>query len=354
MSWNQDFIRGTTAQQSRVLTSVGASALVFAGVVGIACGIGTSGTADAEGLSVNVQVPYIAPGVEAGTSVLLRGSPVGEVRNVNTSSGAAIELNLVLDEEQAAGLTDSFALDFRPENYFGSTAVTIEPGQGGKALQRGDAVSKNPTGDFSMATMLEQSSLTVDATLTSSIIDSVDKTVHYLDGMTSWLDTGVIVTDRIARAQQELPSELLERFNDIALETPEFTDHLSKALYILYHSAFHRMPDGSIGVDNAFLEDTSRGLMLASSQLFAQAGTLLASHKTELMPLISTVQAMSDLFPHMSNLATDPSVVQQLRADLESVFVDSENGQQLRLRVVLDDLPVFSAPLGNPREGGDG
>ncbi|QHG85542.1 Mce family protein (plasmid) [Rhodococcus rhodochrous] len=328
--------------------------LALAGVVGVACGIGTSDTADADGLSVNVQVPYIAPGVEAGTSVLLRGHPVGEVRTVTTSAGAPIELHLVLDEERAAGLTDTFTLDFRPENYFGSTAVTLEPGAGGRTLQRGDAVTKVPEGDFSMATMLEQGSLTVDATLTRSIIDSMDKTVHYLDGMTSWLDTGVTVTDRVARAQQQLPSELFERFNDIMTETPGFTDNLSKALYILYHSAFHRMPDGSIGVDDAFLEETNRGLVLASSQLFGQAGTLLASHETELLPLISTVQAMSDLFPHMSNLAADPSVVQQLRTELESAFVDTDNGRQLRLRVVLDDLPAFVAPLGNPTEGGAG
>lgn len=345
MYWNQDFIRGSTDHQSRLLTRVGVGSIAAIGMAAGAFAVQQAHDSVPDGVLMSIDVPFVAPGVEPGTKILLRGQRVGEVVDMDRSQGGSINMNLVLDDNQTDGLTDSFDLDFRPENYFGSTAVTLASNPGGDPLTSGSHMTKTPVGDFTMSTMLEKGSLTIDGSLTNDVVSGLDETVHYMDGLTSWVETGVVVADRVAKSQQHVPSELLGKFNDITAESPAFIDQLAKALNILYHSAYNRMPDGSIGLDDAFIEDTDTGLSLASSKLFGQAGALLASHGDELVPLTSTVKAVSDLIPHLDG-AMNPAQVRELRQRVESAFTDTGDGQRLRLRVVLDNLPAIGSAVG--------
>lgn len=345
MYWNQDFIRGSTDQQSRFLTWVGVGSIAAIAVTAGAFAVHQMHPSAPDGVLMSIDVPYVAPGVAPGTKLLLRGQRVGEVVDMDRSEGGAINLNLALDENQTDGLTDSFDLDFRPENYFGSTAVTLAANPGGGPLRSGSHLTKTPVGDFTMSTMLEQGSIRIDGSLTNDMVSGLDDTVHYMDGLTSWIETAVVVSDRIAKSQQQLPSELLGKFNDITAASPAFVDQLAKALNILYHSAYNRMPDGSLGLDDAFIEDTNTGLSLASSKLFGQAGTLLASHGDELVPLTSTVKSISDLFPHLES-GINPAQVRELRQRVESAFTDTGDGKELQLRVVLDNLPALGSALG--------
>lgn len=347
VSRNQDFIRGSGRHQSRLLAMTGLGVVTAAcvGVVGVVSLYPRLSAPD--GLAVGVEVPYVGPGVAAGTKVVLRGQSVGSVSELDRTESGAVRMQLVLDEGQIAGLTDEFEIDYRPENYFGTSAVNLVAVPTGAPLASGTERSIVPLGDYTMSTMIERGSGTIDGTLTNGMIESLDKTVHYLDGITPWIDTGVLLADRVARTQQALPSDLLARFNDILEVSPEFVDQAVQALMNIYDSeSYNRLPDGSVGVDDAVFDESNAGLALAGNQLFGQAGALLASHGGELTPLVDSVRVASDVFPHLSNGGLTPDSARDLVRRLDSAFVDGPNGQRLRLRVVLDDFPALTAPLG--------
>ncbi|MFD1812149.1 Mce family protein [Rhodococcus gannanensis] len=347
VSRNQDFIRGSARHQSRLLavTGIGVVTALCAGAVAVVSLYPR--WSEPEGVAVGIEVPYVGPGVAEGTKVVLRGRSVGQVAELDRTESGAVRMKLVLDESQIAGLTDDFELDYRPENYFGTSAVNLVAMPTGAPLRSGTERSLVPRGDYTMSTMIERGSGTIDGTLTGGMIESLDKSVHYLDSVTPWIDTGVLVADRVARTQQALPSDLLARFDDLLEVAPEFVDQAVLALMNIYDSeSYNRLPDGSVGVDDAVFDESDAGLALAGNQLFGQAGALLASHGAELTPLIDSATTAVDLFPHLSGGGMTPESARDLARRLDSAFVDGPNGQRLRLRIVLDDLPALAAPLG--------
>ncbi len=251
MSRSQDFLRGTAAEQSRRLAAAGAAAIVFVGVAGLAAATLYPKITAPDGIELVVDVPYLGPGVAEGTKVVLHGQSVGRVTALERTPSESVQVRMMLDESQIDGLTDRFEIDYRPENYFGTSAVNILARPGGGPLESGMELERTPEGDFTMSTMIEQGSLTIDGTLTDDMITSLDKTVHYLDGLTPWVDTGVFLADRVAETQQEMPSTLLARFNDILEAFPGFGDQAIESLMNIYHSNYNTLPDGSVGVDDA-------------------------------------------------------------------------------------------------------
>ncbi|WP_068270107.1 Mce family protein [Aldersonia kunmingensis] len=356
ISSSQDFIRGSAEHQSRLLTGTGM------GVVALACAV-LVGAATLyprltapDGVELGIEVPFVGPGVAPGTNVVLHGQTVGRVTELDRTASDTVRMQLVLDEGQIEGLTDEFEVDYRPENYFGTSAVNLVAAASGNKLESGMELQRTPLGDYTMSTMIEQGSSTIDGTLTGDIISSLDKSVHYLDGATPWVETGVLVADRVARTQHELPTDLLARFNDILEAAPEFSDQAIAALMNIYDSpSYNRLPDGSVGVDDDVLDESDAGLALAGNQLFGQAGKLLASHDDELTPLIASITAVSDVFPHLSSGGMSPESARDVVRRLNSAFVDTPDGKRLRLRIVLDAFPSVAAALGlGPTAAPDG
>ncbi|UYP18649.1 Mce family protein [Rhodococcus sp. Z13] len=356
MSRSQDFLRGTAAEQSRRLVAAGAAAILCVGVAGVAAATLYPKITAPDGVELTVDVPYLGPGVAEGTKVVLHGQTVGRVTGIERTPSESVQMKLVLDESQIGGLTDAFEIDYRPENYFGTSAVNILAQPGGAPLESGAQVERTPEGDYTMSTMIEQGSLTIDGTLTDDMISSLDKTVHYLDGLTPWVDTGVFLANRVAETQEEMPSTLLAQFNEILEAFPGFGDQAIESLMNIYYSNYNTLPDGSVGVDDAVFDEANAGLTLAANQLFGQAGALLASHGEELTPLIQSVVVASDVFPHLNNGGMTPDAARDVVRRLDNAFVDTPDGKRLRLRVLVDTLPAFTAPLGvgaAPAEGGD-
>ncbi|WP_072815997.1 Mce family protein [Rhodococcus zopfii] len=346
MSRSQDFLRGTAAEQSRRLATTGMATIAVLGVAAVAGATLYPKWTAPKGIDVAVDVAYVGPGVTEGTKVVLRGQSIGTVTELERTASESVQMHLVLDEDQIGGLTDRFELDFRPENYFGTSAVNLVAHPGGNPLASGMRLAREPQGDYTMSTMIEQGSLTIDGTLTDDMISSLDKTVHYLDGLTPWIDAGMEVADHVAATQQELPTVQIARFNDILDAMPGFSDQAIASLMNIYDSNYNRRADGSIGVDDAVFDEANAGLTLAANQLFGQAGALLASHGEELTPLIESVVVASDVFPHLVNGGMTPSAARDIVRRLDSTFVDTPDGQRLRLRVLVDGFPSFTAPLG--------
>ncbi|MCR5978393.1 MCE family protein [Gordonia jinghuaiqii] len=341
----QDFIRGDLGRQLRTLTLVGVSTIaVLALVVGITSMV-YSRTSAPDGTQLRVVVPALGPGIKPGSKVLLNGAEIGQVTEVATPGAGTVNLDLDLDPSMNSVLTDSLDLDFRPENYFGITAVNIVPRDGGLPLRTGTVLHRDSSPDFTMSTMLEQGSLVVDGTLTRDVIASLDKVMRYATGLAPLIRSGVIVADTVARTQRHMPTVLMRRANALLEEFPTFTRSVFDSLYVMTESPYNMLPDGSRGVPEQFHDLTNAGLTLASSDLFGLAGSLLASHGSELTPLTTSVKYLTDPLPQAIGGVASMEKLMDAIDGLDSAFTGSRQQKVLQLRVVLGGLPAMSSSL---------
>ncbi|TSD45764.1 Mce family protein [Rhodococcus sp. KBS0724] len=348
-SSSQDFLRGVPRRQAKVLHSAGLGVIVTACAVVVFAVWILPKFDEPSGMPISIDVPFVGPGVTTGTKVILRGGEVGEVVRLERTDSESVRLDLELDHDQISGLTDTFDVDFRPRNYFGSTAVNLVSRSGGVALASGATLERLPLGDFTMSTMIEKGSLTIDGTLTDSMITTLNKTIRYTDGLTPLFDAGLIFADRVAQTQRELPSELLAYLNDVLGEMPAFNRAAIDALTSIYYSVFNVRPDGSIGVHDPLLDEADQGLALAATKLFGQAGALLASHGDELTPVTQVVATIADMIPHLREDGAQPERLREAIESLDNAFSDTDTGKRLDLRIVLDDIPSLAVPLGITR-----
>ena len=133
--------------------------------------------------------------------------------------------------------------------------------------------------------------------------------------------------------------------NDILAVLPAFSAQAIDSLAYFYDSVYNRKPDGSVGVDDAFMDYSDAGLGLAANSLFGKAGSLLASHGSELTPVTLLVEALTDAMPQVLDGGAAPAKLRQLIDRYNAAFTGPADGKTLNLRIVLDDLPMIAAPL---------
>lgn len=342
---NQDFLRGTDGQQARVVKVAACVVIAIVVAVTAAASLIYPRYESRDTLPLSIDVPHVAPGIAPGTKVILHGAEVGEITALDKISEGSVRMSLSLRPGKIHGLTDAFDVDFRPENYFGVTAVNIVGRPGGGPLVAGRVLDRTPAGDFTMSTMLEKGSLAVDGTLTKTMIGALDKVIRYTDGLTPMIQTGVVLADRVAATQRALPSTLLSDLNSTLEVMPAFDSQAIDAMYSLFGTMFNQLPDGSFGVTDAVMDETDTGLNLTANSLFGAAGHLLASHGAELTPVTGIVSAFSDVVPDLLDGGAAARKLSTLIDRYNKAFSGPENAKSLNLRIVLDDLPMFAAPL---------
>ncbi|WP_330254957.1 MCE family protein [Nocardia sp. NBC_00565] len=347
----QDFLRGTARRQT-LTVEITAAVVVLIVVIAVALGMAVHRQQTHSGkILLGIEIPYVAPGVAVGTHVMMHGVEVGEVTELRRIDQNALRMTVALNPDRAVGLTDTFEFDYRPENYFGVTAVNLQAGAAGAKLVSGRVLARTPLGDYSMSTMIEKGSLVVDGTLTNDVIDTLDKVVRYTNGLNPMIQTGIIVTDRIAKTQQALPSESIGYFNNILAVLPAFDREFVASLNGLFYTSYNRRADGSLGVNNELMDRDDVGLQLAAGKLFGAAGHLLASHATELPPIADVVQAMTDVIPDVLAHGSLTDRFRTLVEQYDRAITGPEGAKTLNLRIALDRLPMLAAPFGLPASG---
>ncbi|MBH0776710.1 Mce family protein [Nocardia bovistercoris] len=344
-SRNQDFLRGSDRAQ-RVTVLLAAGAVIAVAVVAVlAFGWIRPRYAQPDGLPVSIEVPYVGPGVTEGTAVISRGARIGAVVSVDATGRHTLRLRIELSRDRVNGLTDSFDLDYRPQNYFGITAVNLVSRPGGAPLTGPRSLTRMPAGDFTMSTMLEQGSLVIDGTLTDSMIATLNKVIRYTDGLTPLLETGVLVADRVAVTQRALPSDLLAAADDVLAVLPGFSTQTIQALYNMFDTEFNSTADGGYRVDDEAMDQADAGLYLAANNLFGSLGRLLASHRHELEPTAGLVATVANTVPHLLDDGAALDELSVLVDRYDAAFTGTGEQRRLRVRLVLDDLPALATPL---------
>ena len=351
----QDFLRGTARRQA-LAVQIAATAVIVVVVVAVALGMAIHGQQKNSGkIFLGIDTPYVAPGVAVGTHVIMHGVEVGEVTELRRLDENTLRMTVALNPGLAVGLTDTFDLDFRPENYFGVTAANLRSSSGGARLVSGSTVTRTPLGDYSLSTMIEKGSLVVDGTLTNDVVETLDKVVRYTNGLNPMIQTGIIVADRIAKTQQALPSESIGYFDDILQALPNFDRELIAALNGIFYTSYNRLPDGSLGVNNELMDRNDIGLQLAAGKLFGSAGHLLQSHSTELPPIADVVQAMTDVIPDVLAHGSLTDRFRTLVEQYDRAITGPDGAKALNVRLdvrsALDRLPMLAAPFGLPAYG---
>lgn len=342
---HQDFIRGSTRRQQSVASMAAIVTVVTVLVVAVAVYGIRLVVDDDDNLRIRVSTPSVGPGVKSGAAVILNGAEVGHIVDLRRADDAVL-MDLELSPAKVEGLTDTFGMDFRPENYFGVTAVNIFKGSGGSELRSGVTLTRDVAPDYTMSTMIERSSLLVDGGLNAEMVRILDDILRYTNGLTPLLRAGLVFADQVAKTQRALPSELLGDANSILEVFPDFLGQAVESGYTIYQGKYNRLPDGSIGINDRVLNMSDAGLKVASGTLFAAAGTLLRSHATELTPAVEIVRLYADVVPDVLGNGTLGPKLRTVLNRFTTAFGGTAGQPSLRLRVVMDDLPGVAAPLG--------
>lgn len=294
---------------------------------------------------IAIETPAIAPGVRPGTTVILHGTPVGSIAGLQRSRTDSISMDVELDATKIVGLTDGFAIDFRPENYFGVTALNVVPGSDGSPLVNGAKLIRSSAADYTMSTMIERGSIVAAGSLSQDMVDIVEKILRYTNGLTPLLRSGLIFTDVLAKTQRELPAELLANADDIIETLPDFLGRTVDGAQEIFDGEYNRQADGTLGANTATLDKSNAGLAIASGALFSAAGTLLRSHATELTPAVEIVRLFAEPVPGIVGSGTLGPRLRQTVGVLNDALGGGGENPTVRLKVILNDLPGMAAPL---------
>lgn len=290
-------------------------------------------------LDVTIVSPYAGEGVQAGTPLMMHGVKVGEVRDVTSLPTGGIQLKTELDGAPTKGLTDTMGLDFRPANYFGVTGINILPGDGGHPLASGAKIDVTPTGNFTLQALLQRLGEISHGVLTPQLIDVIERTTTYLDGLDPLLETMLVVANTVAKVQTVSTERLMANATGISAAFPGFVDAAIKTGDNFLHGAL----DGA--TEDFFVNTYKPTIKLASTDLFGAAGRLVGSHSTDLAPLTDMIKILTDIAPGLVPPDAIADTAREYRERLQRLFAGPPDRRAVNVRVILDSLPGVAAPL---------
>ncbi|MFE9322392.1 MULTISPECIES: MlaD family protein [unclassified Nocardia] len=291
-------------------------------------------------LTFTIDTPAVGIGVETGTPVILNGVPVGRVDDLAIGrSGAAMTLDL--DKNSVTGLRQNFGFDFRPQNYFGVSAVNIvDAGNDTQPiLLSGARIWRPAGGDFTMGTMIDTGSEFVNGALLPPMMDAIRRSLDYSASLQPLVHTGVVVAETVEQTQRSMPDYLIDRYNDIAGALPPFTLGVIDAGFHVYNSELRPAGDD---IQNRY----AKALEAIANQFFTLVGTLLTSNRSNLESTVEIVKSAADLLPAMGEGVLTPVTLRTLISNLDGAFDPGPDGARtLKVKLDLDLLPVLQTPV---------
>lgn len=290
-------------------------------------------------LNVIIESPYAGEGVQPGTALMMNGVKVGEVRDITSLPTGGIRLTTDLQSGPTTGLTDTMGLDFRPANYFGVTGINLRPGKGGRPLANGTSIHVTPAGNFTLQALLQRLGEISHGVLTPQLIDVIERTTTYLDGLDPLLETMLVVAKTVAKVQAVSTERLMTNATGISVAFPGFVDAATKTGDNFLHGAL----DGA--TEDFFLHTYKPTIDLASTDLFGAAGRLVGSHSTDLAPLTDMIKTLTDVAPGVIPPDAIADTARKYRERLQRLFAGPPDRRAVNVRVILDSLPGVAAPL---------
>lgn len=339
-------LQTSAESEKRTLTIVGIALVLCVGVVGgLLFVLDPFGRRPAGEISVVIDTPYVGPGVAAGTALVMHGVKVGEVTAISSLRAGGVRIGADLQKTPVAGLTDAMAIDFRPINYFGVTGINLIAGEGGRPLHDGIRMAIAPKGNFALQTLLSRLGKLATATLTTQLIHVVDKATRYTDALNPLIETLLISANAVADTQTVSTARLLRNTTGVSVVFPAFTNALIDVPASMLHGTnYANWGTWNIDYDTfksrylPYIEEASKGV-------FGAVGRLESTHVDDLLPMIDTVKALTDVVPPLIRPEGVSEMLVELRSRLEKLYAGTPEQRALQVRIVLDRLPGVAAPL---------
>ncbi|MFV8166168.1 mammalian cell entry protein [Mycobacterium sp. 134] len=363
-------------KHERILTWIGAGFVVLCvlAVLLYSTVINPSGRPAKDTISVAIDTPYVGQGVDNGTSVILHGLKVGEVSEISKLPDSRVRVDVELQSGPTKGLTDAVGIDFRPANYFGVTGVNLIPADHGEVLSNGASISVTPTGNFTLQTLLYRLGELSHDVITPQLISVVDRATRYTDALNPLFETMILVSTAVTDVQTVSTEQLLRNTAAISVGLPPFLDGAISAGqgYIWNSAGVHFDPEATragnpylkyysqekVDYFNSAVDDLAANpdkfvygrlreyFKGAKYDLFSKVGDLEGSHTFDLFPVVDQVRVMADVVPRLVNPTDLGDKLGELRSRLERMYAGSGDQHALQVRIMLDQLPGVSAPLG--------
>jgi hypothetical protein len=331
--------RRAEESETRILAVVGMSVLTCLAVVVALIVFNPFASRSADLLKVTIASPYVGEGVQAGTALMMHGVKVGEVTQVSSVPGSGVRMEANVQRGPTVGLTDTMLIDFRPANYFGVTGINLRPGHGGHALTNDAVIDTTPEGNFTLQALLSRLGDISHGVLTPKLIDVIDRTTTYLDGLDPLLETMLVVANSVANVQTVSTARLMTNATGISVAFPGFVDAATKSGDDFLHGGL----DGA--TEDYYRNTYSPTVELASTDLFGAAGRLVGSHSEDLNPLTNMIKILTDVAPGVIPADDIASTATELRTRLERLFSGPSDRRAVNVRIVLDSLPAVAAPI---------
>jgi hypothetical protein len=299
------------------------------------------------GISLTIDTPYVGQGVAAGTAVVLHGVKVGEVTGIDTLAGGGVRLLANLQPGPVTGLTDSMKIDFRPINYFGVTGISITPNLGGTALRNGMRITTIPAGNFTLQSLLSGLGNLSNSVLTPQLIDVISRATRYTDSLQPFVETVLICANTLAHVQTVSTAQLLNNSTKLSTPLPDFVSTATEAteeyMRADQRTATHvNLQEMS---EEGFNTRQKKIMEYAAVNIFGSTGKLLESHVGDLLPLVDSIKALTDVVPPLIRPEGIANTLVQLRTRFEQMYAGTPEERALQVRIVLDKLPGVAAPL---------
>jgi hypothetical protein len=339
--------RTTADVEARRLTLIGI-AVVFCIAVVVALTVSNPfGGRPKSLISIEIDTPYVGQGVTAGTSLMMHGVEIGEVTGVSSLPGGGVRLDADLQSSLAAELTDSVDIDFRPENYFGVTGINLIEGSGGRTLQDGMRIDTVPRGNFALQTLLSRLGEITDGVVTPQLVQVIDRSTRYVDGLNPLIETMLIVTEAVDNVQTVSTAQLLTNATGLSVAFPGFVNATTEAGHEFDNSGLVEFDHTGGEVTGLFWKQHYLPTVeFATYGLFGAVGKLESSHVDELIPATQAIKIIADTVPGLVRPENIAATLVELRTRFEKMYGGSPEQRALQVRIVLDSLPGIAAPLG--------
>ncbi|WP_238159361.1 MlaD family protein [Mycobacterium sp. MFM001] len=297
-------------------------------------------------ISVVIDTPYVGQGVAKGTPVVMHGVTVGEVTAVSSLPSGGVRLNADLQKKPVAGLTATMNIDFRPVNYFGVTGINLIAGTGGQPLRDGTQINTVPKGNFTLQALLSRLGEESTGVLTPQLIQVIDKATRYTDALDPLIETVLIAGNAVARVQTVSTERLLTNTTGLSVAFPSTFDALvglADALLNNDDTLWH------IGSADVTAEEWEQKFLptqkVATTKVLGLVGKLEASHLGDLISVVDSVNALTDVVPPLIRPEGFAKMLAELRSRFEKMYAGTPEQRALRVRIVLDSLPGVAGPL---------
>jgi hypothetical protein len=337
----------TDEAEARTLTIIGAAVVLCCVAVAGQLMVFNPFGGRAQGLvSLVIDTPYVGQGVAKGTAVVSYGVKVGEVTAVSSLPAGGVRLDADLQAGPVTGLTDTMDIDFRPVNYFGVTGINLVAGAGGQALHDGMRINLVPKGNFTLQALLYRVGELSTGVMTPQLIQVVDRATRYIDALDPLIETMLIVTNAVAGVQTVRTAQLLGNTTELSVPLPGFVGSFTEAVEMFINNNRNYTHIAMRAYSPEFFKSRGEETLAQAIHVFGDIGTLESTHVGDLLPLIDSVKALSDVVPPLIRPEGIAQTLVELRSRFEKMYAGTPEQRALRVRIVLDSLPGVAGPLG--------